>query len=353
MKNEMLKSDGFASNLYDPETSFTLRHFCKQEGIPYDDTNLLIPREVFVAYGLEFQRRFVPTLETTNIVRVRQINSHFELTTAEGELLQARKVIVAAGITHFGYLPPVFDGLPSQFVSHSLDVNDVAEFSGKTVAVIGRGASAVDLAALLHAANAKVDMITRGDGPVFYQRTDEPRPVLQKIRSPRSGLGLGWKSRLFTSAPLAFYRMPERWRHRTVQHHLGPASTWYLRDRILGKVALHLHSQVQSAQVEGEKVHLGLVDKDGRETDLTVDHIISATGFRVALSRLAFLDEPLRSSIRSTDDSPVLSTTFESSIRGLYFVGLASANSFGPLTRFACGAAFTAGVLRNSLKKSL
>jgi hypothetical protein len=33
----MLKSDGFASNIYEPESAFTLRQFCADKGIEYAD----------------------------------------------------------------------------------------------------------------------------------------------------------------------------------------------------------------------------------------------------------------------------------------------------------------------------
>lgn len=39
---------------------------------------------------------------------------------------------------------------------------------------------------------------------------------------------------------------------------------------------------------------------------------------------------------------PVLSGRFESSVPGLFFVGLAAADSFGPLMRFVAGARFAA-----------
>jgi hypothetical protein len=39
---------------------------------------------------------------------------------------------------------------------------------------------------------------------------------------------------------------------------------------------------------------------------------------------------------------PILSAHFESSVPGLYFAGLPSAYSFGPVMRFVAGAAFTA-----------
>jgi cation diffusion facilitator CzcD-associated flavoprotein CzcO len=32
-KGMMLKSDGFASNIYDPDAKFTLRHFCAERGV--------------------------------------------------------------------------------------------------------------------------------------------------------------------------------------------------------------------------------------------------------------------------------------------------------------------------------
>src|SRR4051812_3455664 len=59
-KGMRLKSDGFASGLYDPDSAFTLEHFCKQLGTPYADIGIPVPLETFAAYGLEFQKRFVP-----------------------------------------------------------------------------------------------------------------------------------------------------------------------------------------------------------------------------------------------------------------------------------------------------
>jgi hypothetical protein len=85
------------------------------------------------------------------------------------------------------------------------------------------------------------------------------------------------------------------------------------------------------------------------DATLMVDHLIAGTGFRVELSRLKWLDDELRRAMRTVEDTPVLSRNFESSVPELYFVGLASANSFGPLTRFACGAEFTAKRLSRHL----
>jgi thioredoxin reductase len=92
--------------------------------------------------------------------------------------------------------------------------------------------------------------------------------------------------------------------------------------------------------------------KDGSTEELAFDHLIAGTGYRVALTRLKFIGDDLRNEIQAVEDSPVLDRSFQSSVPGLYFVGVASANSFGPLTRFAYGAAYTANRLTRHLAKS-
>ena len=51
-KGMMLKSDGFASDIYDPERAFTLRQFCAERGIEYADAGMPVHLETFGAYGL-------------------------------------------------------------------------------------------------------------------------------------------------------------------------------------------------------------------------------------------------------------------------------------------------------------
>jgi cation diffusion facilitator CzcD-associated flavoprotein CzcO len=189
-KGMMLKSDGFASSLDDPDSSFTLRHYCEEMNLPYDDVGTPVPLEVFTAYGLEFQKRLVPKLEQTDITSVSRTSEGFELETADGQIVHAHTVIVATGITHFSYLPPFLVDLPASHVSHSSQHHDLSSFRGKTVAVLGAGASAVDIAAILHEEGSQVQLVARRQEIAFHTKTKEPRPLLQRLRRPRSGLGL-------------------------------------------------------------------------------------------------------------------------------------------------------------------
>ena len=67
-KGMFLKSEGFASNLYDPDGAFTLEQFCAAKGLGYADYNHPVPLDTFCAYGLAFQQRFAPDLEDEAVV---------------------------------------------------------------------------------------------------------------------------------------------------------------------------------------------------------------------------------------------------------------------------------------------
>src|SRR5215469_13163983 len=78
-----LKSEGFASDLYDPEGAFTLARYSADHGLPYQDIGYPVPLATFVAYGLAFQKQLVPNLEERDIVLLKRNGSGFELRTED------------------------------------------------------------------------------------------------------------------------------------------------------------------------------------------------------------------------------------------------------------------------------
>jgi len=343
-----LKSEGFASNLYDPKSEFTLEHYCKENGIPYAHIGFPVPLETFIAYGREFQRRYVPQLEQVEVEKLVERSPGFELTTAAGETVRSRSVVVATGIGSFAYFPPPLRDLPSALVSHSSHHSDVGSLRDRRVAVLGGGSSAIDIAALLKEAGADVELIARTDSLEFHNPPREPRPLLERITEPRSGLGIGWRSRLSCDVPLVFHTLPEHIRIQAVARHLGPAPCWFTRDAIVGKVPLHLGATLDRVESAGSGIRV-IFSQRGEKKSIEADHLIAGTGFKVALSRLKFIDPSLRSRIRSTEDSPVLGRRFDASVPGLHFVGVSAANSFGPMLRFAFGANYAAKRLSRHL----
>jgi thioredoxin reductase len=160
------------------------------------------------------------------------------------------------------------------------------------------------------------------------------------------------RSRFFSDAPGLFHYLPESLRVETVGRTLGPSAGWFVKDK-MSQVPSLLGYTPQSAEVQDQKVRLRLRAADGSERDVFADHVIAATGYRVDLGRLPFLSAEIRSKIETVAGSPKLSTTFESSVRGVYFAGLAAANSFGPVMRFAFGAGFAARRITETMAKVL
>ena len=353
-KGMMLKSDGFASNIYDPENAFTLGQFCAERGIEYADAGIPVKLETFAAYGLAFRDRLVPELEGKLVVSVDQLPGGFLLQFEDGETVQARSVVLAVVIPHFDYVPENLAHLPAEFLSHSARHHEVEPFRGRDVVVIGGGSSALDLAGLLHEAGAHVELVSRNGELKFHsQPTGKPRSRWQQIRHPQSGLGPGMRSRFFANMPMAFHCLPERFRVEAVRRTLGPSGGWFIRDKVVGKVPLHLGCTPRGAKVQSGRVHLGVQAADGSQREIVAGHIIAATGYKVDLNRLTFLNPEIRLKVKALNGAPVLSSNFESSIPGLYFVGVAAANSFGPVMRFAFGAGFAARTLTRTLTNAL
>jgi hypothetical protein len=94
-------------------------------------------------------------------------------------------------------------------------------------------------------------------------------------------------------------------------------------------------------------MRLGLDDG----TERVVDHVVLGTGYRVDLARYEFLDRDLLSQIRLSGDYPRLSAAFESSVRGLYFVGAPAAASAGPGMRFVSHTGLVAKAVTQGLLK--
>ena len=92
---------------------------------------------------------------------------------------------------------------------------------------------------------------------------------------------------------------------------------------------------------------------NGDEHRIETEHVIAATGYRADIRRLPFLGASINSQLKLSNDVPRLSSHFESSVPGLFFVGPAAVDSFGPVLRFACGAKFTASRLSNHLARVL
>ena len=170
---------------------------------------------------------------------------------------------------------------------------------------------------------------------VRSQRLHALGPVANALYAP-SDIGPAGLSRLLTF-PDAFARIPRPTRSRLDRRAIRPAGSGWLVPR-LADVQIDTGVDVVSAALHRRAVSLRL---SSGET-CAADHVVLGTGFRPDIRSYPFLAPELVDAVRSVDGYPILNHWFESSIRGLYFLGTISAGTFGPLMRFVAGTPFAA-----------
>ncbi len=346
-----LKSEPFASNLSDPEQLYTFEEFHAARGTEYVRKGAPIPIADFIDYGEWFQRHAVPEIWDAEIRNLRWSGNAFELTLDDRRIL-ARRVIVATGHLAFRYIPELlrpFDERAEALVSHSADHRDLAQFAAKDVTVIGCGQSGLETAALLHELGANVRVLARADFVDWNPELDPAASLFVKLRWPESGLGPGWHSLAYSELPRLFFALPARTRERLLAKAHAPSGAWWLRNRVIGKILLLTSHHVTGAAERNGRLELSVRNERGT-VRIAADHVIAATGYRVDLAQLPFLDPALRAAIRMADGAPVLNSVFESSVQGLHFVGLASAPCFGPVMRFVYGTRHAATILASHIR---
>lgn len=336
----MLKSDGFASNLSAPDPESTLKAWCAARGVEYHDELIPVPLSVFVDYSAWFQQRYVPSLEENQVISLAKSKRGFLLTLDTGETLEAANAVLAVGINWFQNVPASLQGLSPELLSHSFGHRELKQFAGKRVLILGAGASAVNAAVMAQEDGVDVALVARVHAVQFHTAPD-PDAVswLRSITHPSSGIGPGWRSFLCSNAPRLFRRMPDALRLRATKRHLGPESGWFMQGKLHAQQ--YLGHTLEGAREEGGRAML-ITRKEGERHEIAADHIIAATGFRPDLRRLAFLDDALREQIAHLEHTPRLSDRFETSVPGLYVMGILAANTFGPLMRFMVGAEYVA-----------
>jgi cation diffusion facilitator CzcD-associated flavoprotein CzcO len=332
-----LKSEGFASTIADPAGRLTLARFCRDTARSYADIGSPVSIETFRSYGAWFQQEAVPELEDVAVVRVAPADGGFVLQLDSGEELTARRVVLAVGVPQFAHVPAVLGDLPTELVSHTSAHASLDGFRGREVAVVGAGQSALETAVLLREAGAHPTVVVR-QREVRWNPT--PATNHSPRRPPMTALGASWKLSAYEIFQPAYRWFPKETRVRIARKTLGPAGAWWLRPRLAPDVEILTGASIERASAVNGGVTIAL--NGAHDSELHVEHVIAGTGYRVDLDRLGWLDPALRARLARVHGAPRLSGHFESSVPGLYFVGLPAANTFGPAMRFVCGAGFAA-----------
>jgi len=342
----LLRSPREASNISDPTQAFTLEAyevaFGKKPAAP-------LPIETFVEYGRWFRHQLDSDLDTRTVARVDHDRDGFHLTLRTGQSVRASRVVVATGIGPFQRKPDQFKNLPQTHASHCYEGRKFGEFSGRKVAVIGAGQSALESAALLHESGAEVEVIAqipelRWIG--MHSWLHHMGPISRMLYS-KHDVGPAGISRV-VAAPNLVRRLPLPLRDKIRKRAVRAAGSRWLPPR-LRDVKISTGRAVRAALPVGDEVALKLDDASERR----VHHVLMGTGYDVDISRYDFLPKELIQKVRQLDGYPALTGGFCSSVPGLHFVGATAARSFGPLLYFVAGTEFASASLAKNISRNL
>jgi cation diffusion facilitator CzcD-associated flavoprotein CzcO len=345
-----LKSFGFATSIPTPQRHYTLPEYARARGQedfePIETAN-------FAEYGDWFQQQLVPDLEQVLVTGVVRLDDGFEVSLETGERLRARRIVVAVGLSYFATIPAVLASLPRELVTHTAQTAEylrTAQYAGRDLTVIGAGQSALEAAALLHEGGARVRLLARRE--VTWHGRFAERSLRDRLLNPNTVIGPGRKNWVLQHVPMLPHYFSTERRVRLTRTYLGPAGAWWLRDRVEGKVPKLEHTSIVAATTKNGTVCLRVRASNGDEREIETNHVIAGTGYEADVDRLPFLSRALAADIRRIERAPALSRHFESSVQGLYFVGLAAAFSFGPLFRFVAGAQYATSTVARHLARS-
>jgi NADPH-dependent 2,4-dienoyl-CoA reductase/sulfur reductase-like enzyme len=341
-KGMLLRSHWDACHIGFPSGDLTLDCYKAASGTEFGKP---VPLEAFVAYGRWFQETAVPDVDTRRVTHVKAGPGGFSLLLDDGETVSASRVVVAAGIEEFANRPVIFDGFPTELVTHASAHRDLGRFKGRRVLVLGGGQSALESAALLHEAGAEVEVIALEQqliwlhGGTVQRRLGRLKPLLYA----QTDVGPAGLSRL-VAAPGFFRRLPRGMQNKMAYRAVRPAGARWLVDR-LEQVPLSTGRAVVDARADADGVRATLDDGSERRAD----HVILGTGYRVDIGNYGFLAPELVNAVTQVNGYPVLGKGLESSVPGLHFLGAPAAWSFGPIMRFVSGSWYASEQLTKQL----
>ena len=336
-KGMKLRSSPAASDLSDPKGELTFEAFAAQQAVR---PPVPVPLDIFVSYGEWFKQNTQADPDTRKVEHVDSLRDGFCLWLDDGAHLTAQRVVVAVGLAKQEFRPAAFEGLPREYASSVCEHVDLTVFRGQRVAVVGRGQSACESAALMNEAGADVELLCRGDVHWLGSETpaDQPGDLiwrLHKLLATRSGVGpfpLNW----LVESPGMVRRIPQALRETITTRCLRSGATAWLKPGFAG-VKTSPGLSILDARVRGSKIVLSF-DNGSRG----YDHVLLATGYRSNISKFNLFAPQLLDAIRCVDGSPELSAGFQSSVPNLHFVGSSAVMSYGPLMRFIAGSGYAA-----------
>jgi FAD-dependent urate hydroxylase len=328
----------------DPLDIHTIEAYLHTQQLTPDDVQPLA-RDFYLHYAQWFQQqKMIAPISTAvqQLNRVHDVPHVFEATLADGEVITASNVLLAVGFRYFKHIPTEFaQMIPPGSFSHTCDTVSFDAFQGKRCLILGGRQSAFEWAALLHEHGASAIHVSHRHatpefrpsdwswvGPLVEAMVDQPSWFRQLSDPEKQALN----QRFWAEGRLKL----EPWLKPRIDH---------------DTVKLWPTSQLVSCRQLPQGALEVALDVGGR---LIVDHIILATGYKVNMANIPFLNRGnILSKLQLSNGYPVLDEHFQSNIPGLFMTSMAATRDFGAFFAFTVSVKTSARIIGAFLKHTL
>ncbi|HNC07359.1 MAG TPA: NAD(P)-binding domain-containing protein [Anaerolineales bacterium] len=321
----------------DPTDRFSIMNYLGVLGkIPKDVEPLSL--DFYLNYARWFQDETGIETIPEYVTRLDQTENGFLATFGDEKVIEARNVVVAIGMGYFKNYPAALtDILPSGRYEHTCDAVQLSEYMGRRVLILGGRQSAFEWAALLNDNGAKeVHVAHRHESPKFAEADWSWVPPLV------DGM---------VTNPAWFRGLPQDEKDAIVKRMWGEGrlkvEPWLEKRVMKPNTSIHQKTSLVSC-VERSDGALDIKFDNGDA--FVVDDVILATGYKVELERLPFLQNGnVLDKVEVKNGFPVLDPHFQSTARGLYFTSMPAGQDFGPFFGFTVSVRASAKIIGNAL----
>lgn len=317
---------------FDVENIHTMDAFFDEYGVSSDEI-IPLPLSRYLEYSEWFIQKKDLFIINDLVRKLAVCEGGFLAELAGGRKISAKRVVVAVGMADSKYIPKELSALvpPGRF-SHSSDLANLDCFQNKSVLIVGGRQSAFETAALLAEEGASsVHVVCRHPTPKFTRcNFSFMHDLINNVeKDPDWYRNLGIDER-------------KKWEKIAFEEGRLKLEHWLEPRLKAGNVKIADNNNLRQVNLVNNRLS-AILDNDQK---IDCDHIIFATGFKPDISKVSFLNRgDLIEKINIREGSPVLDSGFQSSQKGLYFIGMLSMADFGYSFGFATGATTAAKIL--------
>ncbi|MBI2331077.1 MAG: NAD(P)-binding domain-containing protein [Chloroflexi bacterium] len=321
----------------DPTDRFSIMKYLESLGKTPKDVEPL-SLEFYLKYAQWFQESSGIQTIPDYVTRLDQANGGFQAVMENGDVIEAKNVVIAIGMGYFKNQPSALtEILPEGRYEHTCDAVQLSRRKGRRVLILGGRQSAFEWAALLNDGGAaEVHVVHRHESPRFAEADwSWVPPLVDKV----------------VSDPAWFRGLPQEEKDAINKRMWGEGrlkvEPWLEKRVMKPNTSIHQKASLASCT---ERADGALDIKLDTGDTFVVDDVILATGYKVDLDRLPFLmSGNVFEKIEVKNGFPVLDPHFQTSVNGLYFTSMPAGQDFGPFFGFTVSVRTSAKVIGNAL----